>query len=314
MGARIPVTFQRVAAAFDQGARVRLCESSGSEHSAAAESFGDLSDLVNSFIERGNYGGDSREDAHEEIERDSLEIDEELEGGYWSDSETKDTLRGLLDKSNGGDHVKQNILAEVEHACQVIGDRSDREFKRKLMTHLRHKRFDAGLCKSKWAKSSRFPAGDYEFVDVNVNGTRYIVEPFFTGEFEIARPTSRYTSLLNVLPQIFIGEVEELKKIVRIMCTAIKKSMKEVDMPIPPWRRNGYMLAKWFGSYKRTTSAVPTKAFEFDEGFDVKRSSFGFEAMPTKSYYCRDDFATKTGLRIGNLTAAFQAKGIGMEL
>lgn len=170
-----------------------------------------------------------------------------------------------------------------------------------------------GLCKSKWVKSSRFPAGDYEFVDVNVNGTRYIVEPFFTGEFEIARPTSRYTSLLNVLPQIFIGEVEELKKIVRIMCTTIKKSMKKVDMPMPPWRRNGYMLAKWFGSYKRTTNAVPTQAFEFNEGFDVKRS-FGFETLPTKSYYCRDDFATKKGLRIGNLTAAFQSKGIGMEL
>ncbi|KAM5588845.1 hypothetical protein ABKV19_007015 [Rosa sericea] len=318
MGAdRIPVRFQRVAAAFDEGSRVRLCESSGSEHSAAAESVADLSDLVKSFIERGNYRGDSTHsrDDGEEIERDSLEMDEELEGGYWSDSETKNTLQQLLDKNGGGDDVKENIVAEVEHACGVIGDRLDREFKRKLMAHLRHKGFDAGLCKSKWVKSSRFPAGDYEFVDVNVNGTRYIIEPFFTGEFEIARPTSRYTSLHNVLPQIFVGEVEELKKIVRIMCTAIKKSMKRVDMPMPPWRRNGYMLAKWFGSYKRTTNAVSssTKAFEFDESLSAKRS-FGFEVLPMKSYYCRDSFATNNGLRIGNLTAAFQPKGIGMEL
>ncbi|KAL6197863.1 hypothetical protein ACLB2K_027655 [Fragaria x ananassa] len=99
------------------------------------------------------------------------------------------------------------------------------------------------------------------------------------------------------------------------MCAAIKKSMKSVDMPMPPWRRNGYMLAKWFGSYKRTTNAVSssTKAFEFEESFSVKRS-VGFEALPPKSYYCRDSFATKNGLRIGNLTAAFQSKGIGMEL
>ncbi|KAL6200901.1 hypothetical protein ACLB2K_024616 [Fragaria x ananassa] len=315
MGAyRIRARFQRVAAAFDEGARVRLCESSGSEHSGAAESVADLSDLVQSFIERGNYSGDSRDDG-EEIERDSLETDEEVEGGYRSDSETKNTLQQLLHTNGGGDNVKENIVAEVEHACGVIGDRLDREFKRKLTTHLRHKGFDAGLCKSKWVKSSRFPAGDYEFVDVNVNGTRYIVEPFFTGEFEIARPTSRYTSLHNVLPQIFVGELDELKKIVRIMCAAIKKSMKSVDMPMPPWRRNGYMLAKWFGSYKRTTNAVSssTKAFEIEESFGVKRS-FGFEALPPKSYYCRDSFAAKNGLRIGNLTAAFQSKGIGTEL
>jgi hypothetical protein len=74
MGARIPVRFQRVVAAFDEGARVMLCESSGREHSAVAGSFAVLSDMVKSFIERGNYGGDSRNDV-EEIERDSLEID-----------------------------------------------------------------------------------------------------------------------------------------------------------------------------------------------------------------------------------------------
>lgn len=45
---------------------------------------------------------DSRDHA-EEIERDSLEIDEESEGGYRSDSEMKNTLKRLLDKNNGGD-------------------------------------------------------------------------------------------------------------------------------------------------------------------------------------------------------------------
>ena len=144
----IPARFQRVAEAFDKGAMVRLCESSGSEHSAAAESVADLSDLVESFIERGNYRGDSKDDG-EEVERDSFDEmdDEEEQGGYQSDSETKNTLRQLLDKNGGCDDVKENIVAEVELTCAVIGDRSDREFKRKLTTHLRHKGFDAGELK-----------------------------------------------------------------------------------------------------------------------------------------------------------------------
>ncbi|KAL6281954.1 hypothetical protein ACE6H2_012883 [Prunus campanulata] len=305
MAAKIPVRFQRVAAAFDEVARARLCESSGSEHSAAAESFSDLSALVNSFIERGDFRGEG--DALEDKNNKEQLMDEESEG-YWSDSETKNTLQSLLDKSDedDDDDVKQRIFAEVEVAVGgAIADRSSPGFKRKLMAHLREKGFDAGLCKSKWVKSSRFPAGDYEFVDVNVKGTRYIVEPFFVGEFEIARPTSQYEALLSVFPTTFVGQVEELKKIVRLMCTAIKKSMKSLDMPMPPWRRNGYMQSKWFGSYKRTTNAVPAKELEHNDSVGLKRST-GFEALTTKTYYCRDAFASKNGLRVGHLTAAFQ--------
>ena len=164
-----------------------------------------------------------------------------------------------------------------------------------------------GLCKSKWDKSKRFPAGDYEYVDVNVEGTRYIVEAFLVGEFEIARPTDQYTSLLEVFPLIFVGKVDELKQIVRLMSNAIRESMKSKDMPIPPWRRNGYMQTKWFGSYKRTTNSVPSRkpkkpneAFEFD----AKRS-VEFDNLPTVPYFCRANFSSKVGLRVGNLTAAF---------
>ncbi|KAB2600859.1 hypothetical protein D8674_001864 [Pyrus ussuriensis x Pyrus communis] len=297
------VRFQRVAAAFDEVSRVRLCESSGSEYSAAGESFADLSDLVKSFIERGDLGESGGD-------RDGVRNDEESEGGDWSDSETKNSLERLFEVK--GDDLKKTIADEVEVALAGIGDdKSSRGFKRRLMTHLRYKGFDAGLCKSKWVKSSLFPAGDYEFVDVNLKGTRYVVEPSLVGQFEIARPTTRYTSLLEVFPNTFVGEVDELKKIVRLMCTAIKKSMKSVDMPMPPWRRNGYMQAKWFGSYKRTTNAVAplaaaNTALESNHGFGGVKKSMRLEALPTKSYYCRGDFASKDGLRVGRLTAAFQ--------
>lgn len=89
------------------------------------------------------------------------------------------------------------------------------------------------------------------------------------------------------------------------MSNAIKESMKSKDMPMPPWRRNGYMQTKWFGSYKRTTNAVPSrKPQKPNEGFDAK-ISVGFETLFTVPYSCRADFSSKVGLRIGNLTAAF---------
>ena len=171
----------------------------------------------------------------------------------------------------------------------------------------------AGLCKSKWDKTARFPSGDYEYIDVNVSGNRYIVEVSLAREFEIARPSDQYASLVNVFPRIFVGKVEELKKVVRLMCTAIKVSMKSMALHVPPWRRNGYMQSKWFGSYKRTTNEVPTKKAQSDEGLAGKRS-IGFEALPSISYYCRDNFASKVGLRVGLLTAAINGNGSGMDL
>ncbi|CAK9184869.1 unnamed protein product [Ilex paraguariensis] len=114
-----------------------------------------------------------------------------------------------------------------------------------------------GLCKSKWEKTGRYPSGNYEYIDVNVAGTRYIVEVFLAGEFKIARPTDHYTSLLNFFPLVFVGKIDELKQVVRLMCNAIKKSMKTMDMHVPPWRRHGYLQARWFSSYKRTIKEIP---------------------------------------------------------
>lgn len=172
-----------------------------------------------------------------------------------------------------------------------------------------------GLCKSKWEKFGQFPAGDYEYVDVKVDETRYIVEVFLVGGFDIARPTSQYASLLKAFPQIYVGKVEELKKIVKVMCTAMRESMKSKDMHIPPWRRNGYMQAKWFGSYKRTTNEVPSKRSLEAQNSLAPKKSIGFETLPLKTYHCGGEFGRRNGLRVSHLSAAFDGlngQGIGM--
>ncbi|TKY72221.1 hypothetical protein E2542_SST00960 [Spatholobus suberectus] len=312
--ARIPVRFQRVAAAFDADvARVRLCESSGSEHSP--ESLTDLSDLVKSFMEKNETeqekaevgGADHCEECHDEEE---LEKSPEC-----SDLEKREMLRSLL-QGNGGDDgederdAKEKIRREVEVACGVVGKSS----KRRLMSWLREKGFDAGLCKSKWEKNGRLSPGDYEYIDVNFKGKRYIVEISLAGKFEIARPTNQYSSLLDVFPLIFVGKVEELKEVARLMCTAIKGSMKRMSLHIPPWRRNVYMQAKWFSAYKRTTNAVATKSASSplsSESLFPKRS-IGFEVRPVKAHNCREVYATNTGFRISHLTAVFNSDNLGV--
>lgn len=167
-----------------------------------------------------------------------------------------------------------------------------------------------GLCKSKWEKNGGRISGDYEYIDVNVGGIRYIIEVFLAEEFKIARRTDFYASLLDLFRPVFVGQVDELKQIVRLMCSAMKKSMKRVEIHVPPWRRLAYMQAKWFGSYKRTINEIPVRnGSNFGEALSDKRSS-GFVLVPEISFYCRENFARRDGARIGNLAAALKDSGV----
>ncbi|XP_052203576.1 uncharacterized protein LOC127808906 [Diospyros lotus] len=292
--ARMPVRFKRVAEAFDEVAlaRARLHESRGGENSPSETAI-DLSDLVKSFMER-ESGVDGERDDVQEREGNRSQFQ-----SHCSDSELKQTLAGLLGLE-GDDEVKKHIHAEIEDAFRdAIGEGSSPEgFKRRLVSRLRERGFDAGLCKSKWERNGRIPSGSYEFIDVNVAGTRYIIEVCLAGEFKIARPTHSYASALQVLPPIFVGKADELKRVVTLMCNAMKDSMKSMEMHVPPWRRLSYMQAKWFGSYKRTINeASPVKVSDSDAGFAGKRS-VGFAPLPGVSCHCRDDFASKIGLKV----------------
>lgn len=83
--------------------------------------------------------------------------------------------------------------------------------------------------------------------------------------------------------------------------------MKSKGMKVPPWRRLGYMQAKWFAHYKRTTNGEHlAKNASKSEATGTKRS-VGFEELPTVSFYRRDGLVanSKLGLKVGYLSAAF---------
>lgn len=140
--AKIPMRFKRITAAFDDDARARLCQSSGSEHSDQ-NSVTDLSDLVDSFFEAET---DDRGKSCCEIKvRDRLEEMEyqEVESFYGTDSETKEMLIDLIGDDED-DRAKRTIRSEVEIVCRNLKITSSEGFKRHLMTLLRQRGFDTG--------------------------------------------------------------------------------------------------------------------------------------------------------------------------
>jgi len=101
--------------------------------------------------------------------------------------------------------------------------------------------------------------GEYEYIDVIISGERLLIDIDFRSEFEIARSTKSYKSLLQILPSIFVGKADRLQKIIAIVSDAAKQSLKKKGMPTPPWRKTEYIKAKWLSPHTRTTPPLSSK-------------------------------------------------------
>lgn len=95
-------------------------------------------------------------------------------------------------------------------------------------------------------------AGAYEYIEAVVEAKNYrgssvrlIIDIDFKSQFEVARPTPSYKRLLHILPQIFVGDEEKLRRTVSIVCSEAKWSLRQNGLHIPPWRTATYMHSKW---------------------------------------------------------------------
>uniref|UniRef100_A0A1J3I0C3 DUF506 family protein n=1 Tax=Noccaea caerulescens TaxID=107243 RepID=A0A1J3I0C3_NOCCA len=111
--------------------------------------------------------------------------------------------------------------------------------------------YDAALCRSRWEKSPSCPAGEYEYVDVVIEGERLLIDVDFKSKFEIARATKTYKSILQTLPYIFVGKEDRLQRIIILTSKAAKQSLKKKGLHVPPWRRAEYVKSKWMSPYVR---------------------------------------------------------------
>lgn len=106
--------------------------------------------------------------------------------------------------------------------------------------------------------------GEHNYIDVVIESkkstktapTRVVIEPNFRAEFEMARASAEYNGLVNSLTEIFVGNVERLRSVIKIMCTAAKKCMKDNKMHMAPWRKHKYMQSKWLGTCERAMPSL----------------------------------------------------------
>ncbi|XVF71901.1 hypothetical protein PTKIN_Ptkin12aG0077400 [Pterospermum kingtungense] len=192
--------------------------------------------------------------------------EDEMDGLGFGDSnltsagEASEILRSLVSCESVSE---RNLLADTARIVEKnkICKRKD-DLCRKIVTDgLLALGYDASICKSRWEKSSSCPAGEYEYIDVIIEGERLLIDIDFRSEFEIARSTKTYKTILQILPFIFVGRADRLQKIIAIVSEAVKQSLKKKEMHIPPWRKAEYVKAKWLSPHKRATplpSPTPT--------------------------------------------------------
>ena len=98
-------------------------------------------------------------------------------------------------------------------------------------------------------------SGEHEYIDViTEGGERLIIDVDFRSEFEIARSTGGYKSILQCLPSIFVGKSDRLLQIISIASEAARQSLKKKGMHIAPWRKAEYVKSKWLGPHTRTAA------------------------------------------------------------
>ncbi|KAG0588798.1 hypothetical protein KC19_2G269800 [Ceratodon purpureus] len=247
----------------------RECVSSGSEHEVNSVCLGAM---VDRFLEDGAGGGRSVMRS-----RCSCKSMCECDFDEYKASQLGGELSEILQDLVPGVSVTERVLVcEVEKAiAEVVAAEGGVTtcLRRQVMKHLRTSGYNAAICKSRWEHVGSFPGGDYEYIDVVFAGKseRIMVDIEFRAQFEIARPSSSYNAVVQVLPAVFVGKADRLFQIVNIMSDAVKQSLKKSGLDLPPWRKPEYMRAKWFSSYRRTTNDTVHKAHGEDMANNISR-------------------------------------------
>ncbi|CAH9074570.1 unnamed protein product [Cuscuta europaea] len=259
------------------------CISSGSDRSPQVDEDDDVS--LSSFSEM-VFNHSENDEAGEDPPSDN---DPDCVTGVqiWSSGDAvEDEIEPILIR--GGADAFRNILAShVTEAVELFSrltTSSKLTLRRRVTAYLRDVGYNAAVCTTKWASSDGITAGDHEFIDVlrsdSNESNRYIVDLEFSSEFEIARPTDRFELLVQSLPKVFVGKCEDLRKILRLMSEAARRSLKSRGLHLPPWRKRRFMMNKWLGSYRRTTTFAPdrTSMEHLGRGLAIKCRSVGFDA------------------------------------
>ncbi|KVH89526.1 uncharacterized protein LOC112526724 isoform X2 [Cynara cardunculus var. scolymus] len=172
--------------------------------------------------------------------------------------------------------ITKEVIREVEMVENVCfctrpvssGCRSCRMSE--ICRRLQNSGYNSAICKSKWRSSLDIPSGEHTFVDVidhsdrKKGDVRVIIELELKGQFEMKKGSEEYNLLVSKLPDVFVGKIERLETIIKILSTAAKKCMAEKKMHLGPWRKQQYMQAKWLRVIERNTSTTLVEPLAVD--------------------------------------------------
>lgn len=82
-------------------------------------------------------------------------------------------------------------------------------------------------------------------VTAQEGGRKYLVEPRFRDHFVIQGPTARYSEVLNILPEEYVGPVDRFMDLVKVLCREMADAFASTGRPLPPWRTCEKVASKW---------------------------------------------------------------------
>ncbi|XP_020215733.1 uncharacterized protein LOC109799563 [Cajanus cajan] len=178
-------------------------------------------------------------------------------------------LQDIL-RSEGDAASEAKVLKCVlKHMRNRKGAEKTTSLSRWLIMKMKMDGFNASICHTSWSTSLGCPAGEYEYIEVMVEGEKnasLIVDIDFRSQFELARPTQQYKELTDSLPVIFVGAETKLCKITSLLCSAAKQCLREKGLHVPPWRTASYMQAKWLSVTRKEPSHASDDERETYEG------------------------------------------------
>ncbi|MED6154981.1 hypothetical protein PIB30_001123 [Stylosanthes scabra] len=219
----------------------------------SSESFNDSLD---------EYHNEEEEEAKEKMEYENF-CSIEMNKAYWEEQDQ--LLQATIRRTSSietrvrqatKEALRELKVSDIKCLCRLAEPtKSCRNcLKQQVCNRLLCLGYNCAICKSKWTSSSEIPSGEHIYLEVTDKSNskkaevKVVIELNFRAEFEMAKANEEYNKLISRLPEVFVGKSERLKVLIKIMCSAAKKCMKEKKMHLGPWRKHKYMQAKWLGN------------------------------------------------------------------
>uniref|UniRef100_A0A0E0MGG3 Uncharacterized protein n=1 Tax=Oryza punctata TaxID=4537 RepID=A0A0E0MGG3_ORYPU len=114
-----------------------------------------------------------------------------------SAGDTLDSLKGLVQSASV---TERNLLADASRIAERSGKsyKGKAEYRRAVADGLRALGYDAAVCRSRWEKTSSYPAGEHEYIDA--------LPPLFVGGGLVAGAARYGVRLAAVAGEELVGE------------------------------------------------------------------------------------------------------------